>query len=151
MTLALIPSDDIRLRQRCERVHKVRKWHRQFIDDLASVMSAHNGIGIAAPQVGSLLRICIVSVPGHIARAMVDPQILFGSDKMVTWKEGCLSFPGKAFPVKRHERVTVQYLDLGNTARLAHLDGLAAICAQHEIDHLDGVLSHMRATDVAAA
>lgn len=148
--LSLIPPDDVRLRRRSERIRKVRPFHRRFAEELLDLMRAQNGIGIAAPQVGHLRRICIVRPSNELPRVMVDPEIIVASDEMVTFEEGCLSFPGRTFPVKRHAHIVVQYTDLGNVSRLGHFEGLAAICAQHEIDHLDGVLAHMRAADGVA-
>ena len=125
-----------------------------FDDDLASLVERMrhllkdaNGLGLAATQVGVLRRVFLF-LPDieQEAVVLVNPRFLETSDERVSDDEGCLSLQGVVIPVERHERVTVEATDLeGNEVRL-ELEGLPARIAQHELDHLDGVLILDRTT-----
>ena len=125
-----------------------------FDDDLASLVERMrhllrdaNGIGLAATQVGVLRRVFLfLPDPEQDAVALVNPRIVERSDERVSDDEGCLSLQGVVVPVERDERVTVEGSDPeGNEARF-ELEGLPARIAQHELDHLDGVLILDRTT-----
>jgi peptide deformylase len=125
-----------------------------FDDDLASLVERMrhllrdaNGIGLAATQVGVLRRVFLfLPDPEQDAVALVNPRIVESSDERVSDDEGCLSLQGVVVPVERDERVTVEATDLeGNEVRF-ELEGLPARIAQHELDHLDGVLILDRTT-----
>ena len=125
-----------------------------FDDDLASLVERMrhllrdaNGIGLAATQVGVLRRVFLF-LPDleQDAVALVNPRIVERSDERVSDDEGCLSLQGVVVPVERNERVTVEASDPeGNEVRF-ELEGLPARIAQHELDHLDGVLILDRTT-----
>ena len=125
-----------------------------FDDDLASLVERMrhllrdaNGIGLAATQVGVLRRVFLF-LPDleQDAVALVNPRIVESSDERVSDDEGCLSLQGVVVPVERDERVTVEASDPeGNEIRF-ELEGLPARIAQHELDHLDGVLILDRTT-----
>ena len=125
-----------------------------FDDDLASLVERMrhllrdaNGIGLAATQVGVLRRVFLfLPDPEQDAVALVNPRIVERSDERVSDDEGCLSLQGVVVPVERDERVTVEASDPeGNEVRF-ELEGLPARIAQHELDHLDGVLILDRTT-----
>ena len=125
-----------------------------FDDDLASLVERMrhllrdaNGIGLAATQVGVLRRVFLfLPDPEQDAVALVNPRIVESSDERVSDDEGCLSLQGVVVPVERNERVTVEASDPeGNEIRF-ELEGLPARIAQHELDHLDGVLILDRTT-----
>jgi peptide deformylase len=125
-----------------------------FDDDLASLVERMrhllrdaNGIGLAATQVGVLRRVFLfLPDPEQDAVALVNPRIVESSDERVSDDEGCLSLQGVVVPVERDERVPVEATDLeGNEVRF-ELEGLPARIAQHELDHLDGVLILDRTT-----
>ena len=125
-----------------------------FDDDLASLVERMrhllrdaNGIGLAATQVGVLRRVFLfLPDPEQDAVALVNPRIVESSDERVSDDEGCLSLQGVVVPVERNERVTVEASDPeGNEVRF-DLEGLPARIAQHELDHLDGVLILDRTT-----
>jgi peptide deformylase len=125
-----------------------------FDDDLASLVERMrhllrdaNGIGLAATQVGVLRRVFLfLPDPEQDAVALVNPRIVERSDERVSDDEGCLSLQGVVVPVERDERVTVEASDSeGNEVRF-ELEGLPARIAQHELDHLDGVLILDRTT-----
>jgi peptide deformylase len=126
-----------------------------FDDDLASLVERMrhllkdaNGLGLAATQVGVLRRVFLF-LPDieQEAVVLVNPRFVETSDERVSDDEGCLSLQGVVIPVERHEQVTVEATDLeGNEVRL-ELEGLPARIAQHELDHLDGVLIIDRTDD----
>ncbi len=117
---------------------------RTLLKDMAETMYAGKGIGLAAPQVGRSIRVAVIDVPGDDEFPatglvyLVNPRIV-AQEGSVTMDEGCLSFPGIEVNVRRAERVTVEYLDENGVARTIVADDLAAICLQHELDHLDGI------------
>ncbi len=101
------------------------------------------GIGLAAPQVGSRLRLAVVDLmPDNAATpiVLVNPEVVAVSQELATREEGCLSLPGQYADVTRPARVQVRYQDLTGARREIEAEGLLAACLQHEIDHLDGVL-----------
>jgi peptide deformylase len=117
------------------------------IRDLAAKMLASMylapGIGLAAPQVGQLLRLITIDLmpdnkPAPIT--LINPEIVALADELATREEGCLSLPGQYAEVTRPARCKVRYLDLTGARKEIEGDGLLNACLQHEIDHLDGVL-----------
>lgn len=101
------------------------------------------GIGLAAPQVGSRLRLVVIDLmPGDKRQpiVLINPEISAVSTELFTREEGCLSLPGQYADVTRPAEVRVRYLDEGGAKRDLSAEGLLAACLQHEIDHLDGVL-----------
>ena len=125
-----------------------------FDDDLASLVERMrhllrdaNGIGLAATQVGVLRRVFLfLPDPEQDAVALVNPRIVERSDERVSDDEGCLSLQGVVVPVERDERVTVEASDSEGNEVSFELEGLPARIAQHELDHLDGVLILDRTT-----
>lgn len=117
--------------------------------DLASVMketmAAASGLGLAAPQIGILRRIACVG-----KFVMVNPVILWKSADLTPLDEGCLSIPGQRMRVLRPRRVLVEYVDMFGTKREIELKDKMAKCAQHEIDHLNGILILDRAAQEPA-
>ena len=101
-------------------------------------MYSRKGIGLAAPQVGTLERVIIADI-GEGLISMINPEIItgFGEDYM---DEGCLSLPDMVVNVKRQQSIFVRYLDKNEREKESELDGLTARVIQHEIDHLNGVL-----------
>ncbi|MEY4606707.1 MAG: hypothetical protein RLY45_1467 [Actinomycetota bacterium] len=122
---------------------------QQLIDDLIDTMHAANGAGIAAPQVGELVRITTIEVnknprypykPPIPLTVVVNPVIEFLDDEMVEVNEGCLSVPNMRGNVMRHVNIRVRYLDRHGVEHDEVKRGLTAGTFQHEIDHLDGLL-----------
>ena len=135
---------DARLRAVADPIDKIDDEVKQLAQDMLATMYAAPGIGLAAPQVGELRRLVVMDLakegenPDPIV--MINPEILKFSDETVTTEEGCLSIPELYYEVERPAEVTVRYTDLeGNTVTREATDRLA-ICVQHELDHLDGVL-----------
>ena len=123
---------------------------QQLIDDLIETKRAAHGAGLAANQVGEMLRIAVAEVEGTNPRyphkppiplcVMVNPVIEPGDDEMVEINEGCLSVPDLRGYVERHASVRVRYLDREGGEHTEVKRGLTAGTFQHEVDHLDGVL-----------
>jgi peptide deformylase len=117
------------------------------IRDLAAKMRASMyiapGIGLAAPQVGQLLRLITIDLMPNNKPApitLINPEIVALADELATREEGCLSLPGQYAEVTRPARCKVRYLDLTGARQEIEGEGLLNACLQHEIDHLDGVL-----------
>ncbi|OGI25454.1 MAG: peptide deformylase [Candidatus Moranbacteria bacterium RBG_13_45_13] len=110
-----------------------------LVSDMAKVMDEEKGIGLAAPQVGLDLRICVARV-NNMLFTLINPKIYSTSRKKEIFEEGCLSFPGKFFPVERPIKVKIKARDLTGKKIKIKADGLLARVLQHEIDHLDGIL-----------
>jgi peptide deformylase len=133
------------LREQSRPVRRVSPGVQALIDRMLKVMRDSEGLGFAAPQVGKLERVIIVASVDHKAIPLVNPEIVSRSDETITGQEGCLSLPGLYGDVERHETVEVRGLDRKGRAVRLTLSGMAARVAQHEIDHLDGVLFTDRA------
>lgn len=110
-----------------------------LIDDMFETMFKADGVGLAAPQVGIVRRVCVVSVDGVTKYELVNPVILKSSG-IQRGAEGCLSCPGRSGIVARPKKMTVKAQDRTGESRLYKVDGFTAVAFSHEIDHLDGVL-----------
>ena len=135
---------DARLRAVADPIDKIDDEVKQLAQDMLATMYAAPGIGLAAPQVGELRRLVVMDLAKEGEKpdpiVMINPEILKFSDETVTTEEGCLSIPELYYEVERPAEVTVRYTDLeGNTVTREATDRLA-ICVQHELDNLDGVL-----------
>ena len=128
------------LRRHAAPVEEVTEHIRRIIADLTETMYDEVGIGLAAPQVGSSLRLIVVGdEDGREARALINP-VITEQGGQVTAEEGCLSIPGIFSPVTRAEWVHVEARDPDGKPLASDARGLGARVLQHEIDHLDGVL-----------
>lgn len=112
---------------------------QELIKNMFETMRAANGLGLAAPQVGSNLRICVIEEGGK-EYILINPQITTRSKTTTVMEEGCLSFPKQFMLVKRPEEVKVRYLDKEGKQCKIKAHGLLARAFQHEIDHLEGIL-----------
>lgn len=117
---------------------------RQQLDDMLETMYAAPGIGLAAIQVGIPKRMLVIDVArdGEEKQPLyiINPEITWVSDDDQLYEEGCLSLPEHYAEVERPAEVKVSYLDRNGDRQELHADGLLAVCLQHEMDHLDGVL-----------
>jgi len=108
-------------------------------DELRRVMEEEHGIGIAATQVGSDLRVCLVKLDlNKPAELLINPRITGRASRLVLGDEGCLSFPGLHLRVWRHEWVDVAWTDGDGNQREERVNGIPGVCVQHELDHLEG-------------
>ncbi len=116
----------------------------RLLDDMLETMYRAPGIGLAAPQIGVSLRAVVVDVaregePKNPLR-IVNPEITWRSEELVTMEEGCLSLPEQYADVTRPRAIRLRYQDERGDVHELEADGLLARCLQHEVDHLDGIL-----------
>lgn len=115
----------------------------QLAEDMAETMYAAPGVGLAAPQVGKLIRLIVLDCSGseepNDLVIAVNPEVIAAEGESFE-EEGCLSVPGFCAPVKRHLMITMRYQDTAGNFHQREADGLLAVGIQHEIDHLNGVL-----------
>ncbi len=142
--MQIVTHPDPVLRARCEAVTLFDPALETLAHDMLDTMYAAPGRGLAAPQVGLPLRIFVIDTDWKDGapdpKAFVNPEITAASDETVTADEGCLSIPDTPCRVTRPARITLRWQDLDGRGHNAEFDGVAAICIQHELDHLDGVL-----------
>jgi peptide deformylase len=135
---------DERLRAIAEPIEKIDDGIKQLAKDMLETMYDAPGIGLAAPQIGELKRIVVMDLAKEVETpdpiVMINPEILSYSDETVTTEEGCLSIPELYYDVERPSEVTVRYTDLDGKTVTVDAKERLAVCMQHEIDHLDGVL-----------
>ncbi len=139
--LDILKFPDPRLRNTAKPVQTVDAQVQQLADDMLETMYAAPGIGLAATQVGSRHQLIVVDVSEDKDQPLVfiNPYIVESAGEE-EGEEGCLSVPGFFDKVKRAETVRVKALDREGNAFEMHLDGILAVCVQHEIDHLRGKL-----------
>ena len=140
--LPILRWPDRRLATPCAPVGAVTEAVRRLAADMLDTMYAAPGRGLAAPQVGVLSRLFVMDVAWKEGAPQpvvcIDPQILAEAPEMALAEEACLSLPGLAAEIARPAAITLAWTETDGTRRQAELDGIAARCAQHEIDHLDG-------------
>jgi peptide deformylase len=116
--------------------------NQKLIDDMVETMAKSQGVGLAAPQVNKSLRMFVMkSWPGVPLTIVINPKIEYLEEygkKSST--EGCLSIPGKTLTVQRYKRIHLSYFDRSGEFQSQELTGMGAIIAQHEYDHLNGVM-----------
>jgi len=160
----IISVPDPRLKTISEPVAAVTDETRALMDDMLETMYDANGIGLAAIQVAVTQRVIVMdlgpdrdadeaddaeagaSATRHAAqadegpRSFVNPELIWTSEEMSNYAEGCLSVPGFYEDVERPARCTVSFLDYDGNAQELACDGLLATCIQHEMDHLNGIV-----------
>ena len=140
----ILIAPDSRLKLKSQPVELVDDDLRQFMDDMLETMYSARGIGLAAPQIAVQKRVIVIDV-AHVNEKpkplrMANPEIINFSDTDKPHDEGCLSLPEHYSEVFRPSWVRVKYLDYNNKTVELYADGILAVCVQHEIDHLDGIL-----------
>ncbi|SET44302.1 peptide deformylase [Paracoccus homiensis] len=136
---------DPRLKKVAEPIARVTPEIEALADDMLATMYDAPGIGLAAPQIGVLRRIFVMDAtrePEDEKNPMVliNPEIVLSSDDTNVYDEGCLSIPDQYAEVTRPAEVRMRWLGLDGKTHEQDFDGLWATCAQHELDHLNGVL-----------
>lgn len=139
MIRPIILAPDRRLRMKCPRITTITAFVRRLASDMIVTMQAAGGIGLAAPQVGVLKRVIVVTVDDAPV-VMVNPEIGGGSDDLTIEYEGCLSLPAVVVPVMRPRQIWARWQALDGEETEALIGGQTARIVQHEIDHLGGVL-----------
>ena len=142
--LPIITAPDPRLKLKARPVAAVDDSIRRLMDDMLETMYLAPGIGLAAPQVGVTKRVLVLDVSGEGEKPapfkIANPEILWRSEELATYSEGCLSLPEHYADVTRPAEIKLRYLDYQNEVRELHAKGLLATVIQHEMDHLEGTL-----------
>ena len=140
----ILTVPDARLKQVAQPLAAVTDETRRLMDDMLETMYAAPGIGLAATQIGVMERVFVMDLARDeepkAPRCFANPEILWSSEEVTPYQEGCLSIPEVFEEVERPARIRVRYLDYDGERREEEAEGLAAVCIQHEIDHLNGVL-----------
>ena len=140
----ILTAPDPRLKVVSEPVAKVDGEIRTLIDDMIATMYDADGIGLAAIQVGVPKRILVMDIDQKDGKknpkAYINPKILWASEEMATFEEGCLSVPEIWDEVERPAKIRAEYLDRDGKRHEIEAEGLFATCLQHEMDHLEGIL-----------
>ncbi|SMX30798.1 peptide deformylase [Actibacterium lipolyticum] len=136
---------DPRLKKAAEPVGDITDEMRALADDMLETMYDAPGIGLAAPQIGVMLQLLVMDCvkeegEAHRPMAMFNPEIIWASDEMSTYEEGCLSIPDQYAEVDRPAEVDVRWTDVNGEVQEERFKDLWATCVQHEIDHLNGKL-----------
>jgi peptide deformylase len=142
---SILIHPDPRLKTVADPVAGVDDELRQLADDMLETMYDAPGSGLAAPQVGVLKRLFVMDCAkkeGAEPKPMVllNPEVVAASDEMRVYEEGCLSIPEIFADVERPAEVTMRWMGLGGEEHEQTFDGFAAVCVQHELDHLNGRL-----------
>lgn len=147
--LPIATYDDEVLRKKAKPVKENSEDIQELIDDMFDTMYNSDGVGLAAPQVGRLLRIFVADAdamaeeegkPKHGPMVLINPEITSQGEEKVEMDEGCLSIPGVNAAVTRPRKIVVHYLDRDFEEQELEIDGWWARVIQHETDHLDGIL-----------
>jgi peptide deformylase len=166
--LEVLRFPDPRLRKKSVAVKTVTPSLKQLVEDMFETMYASSGIGLAAPQVNHLVRLFVADTRPRengrykledmspLEQAVSQPFVIFNPEIIkkvgkTTYDEGCLSVPTYYETVQRAELIIVQGLNLEGKKFQLEVDGLLAICIQHEIDHLDGKLFIDRLSPIKSA
>lgn len=149
MKLPIAYYGDPILRKKAKPVEKITDEIRQFVEDMIETVESLNGLGLAAPQVKSSLRIFIICIfkedeEGNLERGtpevFINPKLSLPSDEKNEFSEGCLSIPGISETVTRPSSITVEAMNLDGEIFTRRLTGMDARVVMHENDHLNGVV-----------
>ena len=143
MKRPILIHPDPRLKKVCDPVGEITPELHSLAADMLETMYDAPGIGLAAPQIGVMQRVlvmdCIKDGPPE-PMVLLNPRVVWSSEDVSTYEEGCLSIPDQYAEVKRPAAVRVEWTGLDGAAQERDFTGLWATCVQHEIDHLDGKL-----------
>ncbi|MBD3244868.1 MAG: peptide deformylase [Candidatus Moranbacteria bacterium] len=138
--LKIITKNDPTLRQKSKKISDVGDPKIQdTIKNMIKTLKLNNGIGLAAPQIGKLIRLFVIELDYKLY-VIINPEIKHISKDRIAMEEGCLSFPGIFYQIIRNKKITIKYIDQFGQKQTLKAKGILARAIQHEIDHLDGVL-----------
>ena len=132
-------ADSSVLRAPTQKIPQVTKQIKKLVKDMQETVKDANGLGLAAPQIGQSLRLCLVRMNKKMT-PLINPEITWKSDDTDSMEEGCLSLPGIHKDVIRAVSIRVSYTDLDGKHQDLLLHDLDARVVQHEVDHLEGIL-----------
>ena len=142
--LDLVFAPSAILNKKASNVINIDKDIKTLVSNMFDTMYKYNGVGLAAPQVNESLQILIMDCSNkdneYKPFTLINPIIIDESKNLKLYEEGCLSFPEQYFEVSRPEFVKVNYLDIDGKSKEKIFNGFEAVCVQHEIDHLIGIL-----------
>jgi peptide deformylase len=140
--LPIVQYPDARLSTPCKPVTEFTEELKTLAADMAETMYKAPGVGLAAPQIGRLIRMVVIDVSEekNDLRVFINPVLSPVDEELIEGEEGCLSLPGLYEKVKRPAHVHVKAQDLEGESFEYDCDGLLAVCIQHECDHLDGIV-----------
>lgn len=141
LRILIYPNE--KLRKKCALVDLEKDLPniQKLIDLMFQTMKFFGGIGLSAPQIGVGFQVCVVDLQdgSTLPHAFINPKIVQFEGKVES-EEGCLSFPGMRGHVERFSKIEVEYYNYNGSKQTLVAEGLLAICLQHEIDHLSGIL-----------
>jgi len=142
MIRPFLPYADPRLHRAAESVAEVTEAVQMIWDDMIATMEAIPGVGLAAPQIGIMLRLAVVDASAKRGQAvrMANPEVLHASIQMRPHEEASPNLPGVSARIERPRAVTVRFLNADGVEEERDFVGLWATSVQHQIDHLDGRL-----------
>lgn len=147
--LPILPAGNPLVRKKSKRVKHIDSSIHKLLDDMVETMRDAVGVGLAAPQVGVLLRVIVMQLPEEDLIELINPQIVKASGEQEV-EEGCLCMPGYLGKIKRSQVVRAKGFNReGKLVRIKG-EGLLAEALEHEIDHLNGVLylDHLESLDL---
>ena len=138
--LPILQYPDPRLHTVAKPVAQVDDRIRQLVDDMLETMYDAKGVGLAATQINVHERVVVIdtSEERNDPLVLINPEIIWASDEMIVWEEGCLSVPTIYDKVGRHAKVRVRALNRDGETYEFEGEELLAVCVQHELDHLSG-------------
>lgn len=135
----LTGADNPMLRAKAKNVGDINKELKSLVKDMEKTMAKADGVGLAAPQIGKSIRLCLARID-DIVMVLINPVMKERSKAEVIDQEGCLSLPGVWVDVARPYEIQLTYTDLKGKMQERKLSGFSARVVQHEIDHLNGIL-----------
>ncbi len=140
----ILTAPDPRLKEAGKDVVKVDGDIKKLADDMLETMYAAEGVGLAAIQIGVPLNVVVIDIAQKDGKndpqVFINPKIVWASDEVAKYEEGCLSVPDIWEEVERPVAIRAEYLDRDGRKQTLEADGFLADCLQHEIDHLNGTL-----------
>jgi peptide deformylase len=140
MILPILTYPNPLLKKKAEKIKDPKDPEiRELVLDMLETLKQSQGVGLASPQVGRNLKLCVLKINNNTL-VLINPKITSRSFKKETLEEGCLSFPGQFYPVKRNKKITVNALDRKGKPIIIKASDMLSRVLQHEIDHLEGFL-----------
>ena len=141
--LSILLHPDPRLKKISTQVTNIDERIKKLCLDMIDTMYSHSGVGLAAPQVGVLKRVVVMDCSDDEEKSpvtLINPEIVWSSEEVSKFEEGCLSIPHIREEIKRPSSVQVKFTDISGISKESYFTSLWATCIQHEIDHLNGKL-----------